>query len=135
MKTTDASTTPPSERLPRFQRRCQGHNPETGRKASREVLVRALTPHSNPNHSHGFHPSFSSSSRVSQKITASSRAARLVSHTQRVHQYMTDGSKAQSHEVQTATFSLKQRLAIRKIGMQVSAEKTLLMLSRTNAEA
>ena len=66
---------------------------------------------------------------------ASNRAARLVSHTQRVHQYMTAGSKAQSQAVQTATVSSKHRLPIRKMGMQVSAEKTLLMPSKTNADA
>ena len=72
---------------------------------------------------------------VSQKITASNSAARLVSHTQRVHQKMTDGSRAHVHADHTATLSSKHLLAIRNIGMQVSAEKTLLRLSRTKAEA
>ena len=36
---------------------------------------------------------------------------------------------------QTATFSEKIRFAIRKMGMQVSAEKVLLSVSSTNADA
>src|SRR5216683_6190015 len=38
--TSDASTIPVSEGLPRFQRRYHAHNPEASRNASREVLVR-----------------------------------------------------------------------------------------------
>ena len=68
-------------------------------------------------------------------MSASSSAARLVSQTQRVHQYMTGGNTAHSQAVQTANFSLKHRLAIRKIGMQVSAEKKLFRPSSTSAEA
>src|SRR5260221_201457 len=133
--TNEASATPVSEGLPRFQRRYHAHNPEAGRNASREVLVSPAIPHSSPNESHGFSPFLSSRSRVSQKISASSSAARLVSHTQRVHQYMTGGITPHSQAVQIASLSLKHRLAIRKIGMQVSAEKKLLRPSSTTAEA
>src|ERR1700674_5715357 len=132
---TDARITPPNERLPSLARWYQTHNPETGRKDSRAVLVSAAMPHSKPNCSHDFVPSVSSISSVSQKIIASSSAARLVSHTQRVHQKMTEGSRAQVQAVHTATFSSKHLFAIRKIGMQVSAEKILLRLRRTQAEA
>ncbi len=48
-KTTDASTTPANDRLPRRARRYHTHNPEAGRNESREVLLNAVTPHSNPN--------------------------------------------------------------------------------------
>jgi hypothetical protein len=48
---------------------------------------------------------------------------------------MTGGSRAHIQEVQTATLWLKHLRAIRKIGMQVRAEKTLLMLRRISAEA
>ena len=61
---------------------------------------------------------------------ATSRAEKLVSHTQRVHQYITWGSSAQVHAEPTATFSLKILRAIRKIGMQVRAEKMLLMVEQ-----
>src|ERR1700736_2259698 len=135
MNTSDAAPTPASERWPRLMRRYQAHSPDAGRNASREVLARPATPHSSPNSSQGRSPWRSSSSRVSQKISASSSAARLVSHTQRVHQYMTNGVSAHSQAVHTATFSLKHRLAIRKMGAQVSAEKRLLIVSRTSAEA
>src|SRR6267154_1715753 len=132
--TSAASTTPVMEGLSRFARRYHAHNPAAGRNASREVLVRPAIPHSSPNCSHEVNPFLSSRSRVSQKMRASSSAARLVSHTQRVHQYMTGGNTAQSQAVQTASFSLKHFLAIRKIGMQVSAEKRLLRPRRTIAE-
>src|SRR5579862_4994769 len=129
------TTTPVSEGLPRFQRRYHAHSPEAGRNASREVLARAATPQSRPKRNQGISPSFSSRSRVSQNKIASSNAARLVSHTHRVHQYMTGGITAHSQAVQIASFSSKHRLAIRKMGMQVSAENRLLMVSRTRAEA
>ncbi len=45
------------------------------------------------------------------------------------------GSRAHAHAEPTATFPEKIRRAIRKIGMQVSAEKTLLSDSSTNADA
>ena len=48
---------------------------------------------------------------------------------------MTLGSKAQAQADPTATFSEKILRAIRKIGTQVSAEKTLLIVSSTNADA
>src|ERR1700693_2118857 len=132
---SDASTTPASEDVPRLQRRYHAHSPEAGRNASREVLVRPAIPQSSPNSSHGFSPSLSSRSKVSQKISASKSAARLVSQTQRVHQYMTGGITAQSQADQMASFSPKHLLAIRKIGMQVSAEKKLFRPSKTSAEA
>ena len=91
------------------------------------MLVSAATPQSKPNCSQGFNPSFSSIVSVNQKITASNSAARLVSQTQRVHQKITEGNSAHVQALQTATFSLKHLFAMRKIGMQVSAEKILLM--------
>src|ERR1700733_13433567 len=129
-----ASMTPPSERLPSLARWYQTHNPETGRKESKAVLVSPATPHSKPNCSQDLGPSSASMVSVRKKITASSSAARLVSHTQRVHQKITDGSSAQVQAVHTATFSWKHLFAIRKIGTQVRAEKMLLMLSRTRSE-
>src|SRR5689334_23101578 len=135
MKIHEASTTPASERFPARHRRCQIHNPDTGRNASREVLVSAEMPQSRPKAAHGRQPPRSSMSSVSQKISASKNAARLVSQTQRVHQYITDGSRAHSHPLQTATFSSKTFRAIRKMGMQVSAENRLLIESRITADA
>src|SRR5579862_1251273 len=129
------NATPISEDLPHFQRRYHTHSPEAGRKASREVLARAAIPQSMPKRTHGNSPSFCSRSSVSQKRIASSNAARLVSHTQRVHQYITGGITAQSQPVQTASFSSKHLLAIRKMGMQVSAENRLLMVRSANADA
>src|SRR5439155_21696095 len=134
-KNRDASATPPSEGFPFFHRRYQGHIADAGRNDSREVLVRAAAPHSRPNAIHGSAPSSSSSFSASQKMRVSSRAARLVSQTQRVHQYITVGKSAHAHAVHTATLSLKHFRAMRKIGMQVSAEKTLLMLSKIRADA
>src|SRR5258708_1641688 len=113
---SDATTIPVSEVLPRFQRRCHVHSPEAGRNASREVLVRPAIAHNSPNSSQGPTPSRSSKSRVSQKITARSSAARLVSHTHRVHQYITGGITAHSQPLQIASLSLKHRLAIRNMG-------------------
>src|SRR2546427_9756761 len=133
--TPEATTIPARERLPSFQRRCQIHNPEAGRKASNDVLVRAAMLQSSPNCSHGFQPCLPSITSVSQKRTASRKVARLVFHTQSVHQYITDGRSAHVQELHTANFSLKHRFAIKKIGMHVSAEKTLLIVSRTNADA
>src|SRR5271170_1169192 len=133
-KTRDERMTPPSERLPILTRWYQTHNQETGRNANSAVLVSAATPQSKPNCNQGFNPSFSSIVSVSQKTTASSSAARLVSHTQRVHQKITVGSSAQVHELHTATLSSKHLFAIRKIGMQVRAEKMLLRLRRTMEE-
>src|SRR5713226_6640401 len=117
--------TPTSDGLPFFQRRYQAHKPDAGRNESREVLVSAATPQSRPNAIHGFAPSISSSCRVNQKMTARSSAARLVSQTQRVHQYITDGSSAHDQALQTATFSLKHFRPIRKMGTQVRAETKL----------
>src|SRR5258708_4754409 len=134
-KTADANTTPAADLLPRFARRCHAHNPAAGRNDSREVLLSAMMLHISPNSSHGSQPSRSSKVRVSQKMVASKSAARLVSHTERVHQNMTFGSRAHAQAEPTATFSEKIRLAIRKIGTQVSAEKILLIVSNTNAEA
>src|SRR5882672_9422414 len=131
----EARMIPARERLLSFQRRYQIQSPEAGRKASNEVFVRAAMPQISPNSSHGFQSSFSSITSVSQKSTASKSAARLVSHTQRVHQYVTDGRSAHVQELQTATFSLKHRFAIKKIGIPVRAEKMLLMVSRINADA
>ena len=143
--TIDASTTPARDRrvidcpamdrLPPFARRYQAHNPAAGRNDSSDVLVSAAIPHSSPNLIQGNQPSLSSRVSASQKIVASSSADKLVSHTQRVHQNMTFGSKAHAHAEPTATFSEKIRRAIKKIGMQVKAEKMLLMVSRTNADA
>src|SRR4029077_8266449 len=95
IKSKEANPPPANERLPRFQRRYHAHNPAAGRNASREVLVRAAIPQTSPNWSHGVSPSLSSRSSVSQKMSASSSAARLVSQTQRVHQNITDGKTAQ----------------------------------------
>src|SRR5579863_6154570 len=134
-KTSDASTTPPNEVLPRLERRPHAHNPAGGKNASREVPFNAMMPHSNPNSNQGSHPSRSSSVSATQKISASSRADRLVSHTARVHQNITFGSSAQAHADHTATFSENTLRPIQKIGMQVSAEKRLFKASNTNAEA
>jgi hypothetical protein len=48
---------------------------------------------------------------------------------------MTYGRRAQVQAEATATFSEKIRRAMRKIGMQVSAEKKLLRLRSTKADA
>src|SRR6184192_759373 len=119
-KMIEANAIPPTDRLPLFARRYHAHNPEAGKKASMEGFVSAAPPHRKPN------------SSVSQKIIASSNAARLVSQTQRVAK--PDGSSAQNHDAHTATFSLKQRRAIKKMGMQVSAEKILFNISRASAD-
>src|SRR5450631_107078 len=134
-KMTDASTTPANDRLPRRARRYQAHSPAAGRNDSREVLLNAVMPHSIPNCSHGIQPSRSSRVRASQKIVVSSSAARLVSQIARVHQKMMLGSRAHAHAEPTATFSENIRRAMRKIGRQVSAEKTLFSISSTNADA
>src|SRR5947207_4814518 len=134
-KKTVASRTPATEDFPLFQRRYHGHSPDAGKNESREVLVKAATPQSRPKAIHILVPSNSSSFSASQKMSAKSSAARLVSHTQRVLQYITVGSSAHPQAVHTATFSLKHLRAIRKIGMQVRAEKMLLRLSRMRAEA
>lgn len=98
------------------------------------MLVNAVTPHSNPNVNQGFQPSRSSSVSASQKIVVSSSVDKLVSHTHRVHQNITFGSSAQVHADHTATFIENTRRAIRKIGMQVSAENALLSVSSTKAD-
>src|SRR4051794_29011836 len=134
-KTHDASTTPANDRFPILERRYQAHNPAAGRNASREVPFRAMTPQSTPNTTHGPQPSRSSIVSASQKTVVSSRADRLVSHTARVHQNITLGSNAHAHADPTATFSENMRFAIRKIGMQVTAENTLFSTNSTNAEA
>src|SRR5262249_48627947 len=134
-KNKDERATPGSEAKPFCCRRYHAQSPEAGRNPSREVLVNAAIPHNIPYTIHGFAPLTSSSLRVSQKRIASSNAARLVSHTQRVHQYMTDGNSAQSQAVHTAIFSSKHFLAIKKIGTQVRAENKLLILSKISADA
>src|ERR1700746_2618395 len=85
--------------------------------------------------SQGTQPLRSSMVRASHITPASSRADRLVSQTARVHQNITLGSSAHAHADMTATFSENIRFAIRKMGMHVSAEKTLLITSSTKAEA
>src|SRR5258708_13432683 len=80
-KTTDAKTTPAKDRLPRFARRIQAHNPAAGRKDSREVLLNAVIPHSSPNSTQGSQPSRSSKFSVSQTMDANRNAARLFSQT------------------------------------------------------
>src|SRR5271165_2024474 len=104
-KNSAASATPASGDLPFFHDPCHAQSPETGRNASREVLVRPATPHSMPKAIHGFAPERSSISSVSHKITANSNAAKLVSHIKRVHQYITGGNRAHIQEVQAATRS------------------------------
>src|SRR5215831_7986314 len=134
-KISDAATTPGNDRFPRCARLYHAHKPAAGRKESREVPFRAISPHSTPNSIQGSQPSRSSSVSASQNAVASSRAERLVSHTARVHQNITLGSKAHAHAEPTATFSEKTRLAIRKVGMQVRAEKALFSVKSTKAEA
>ena len=80
-------------------------------------------------------PSLSSRSSVSQKTSASSNAARLVSHTQRVHQYITGGITAQSQAVQTASFFVETSLGDQKNRNTSQRGKKLLMPSSTSAEA
>src|ERR1700745_3303739 len=109
-KMIEANAIPPTDRLPLFGPRYQTHNPEAGKNASMDVFVSAAIPHRRPNSSQGRRPSRSSNATVSQKMIASSRAARLVSQTQRVAN--PEGSSAQNHDAHTATFSLKQRRAI-----------------------
>src|SRR6185503_3768285 len=125
-KKVAASATPANERFPVLNRRYHAHNPDAGRNVTSEVLVNTATPQSKPKPTQGLAISRFSSSNVSQKIIVSKNAARLVSQTQRVDQYITVGSKAQAHALQTPTFSLKHLRAIKKIGMHVSAEKMLL---------
>src|ERR1700757_5062980 len=132
-KKAEAKPTPPKDPFPLFDRRYHAHNPEAGRNESNETFVSAATPQSTPNPIHGVGPFKSSSFRVSQKIKASSNAARLVSHTQRVDQYITEGNSAHVQADQTATFSLKHLREIKKIGSEVKAEKTLLILSKISA--
>src|ERR1700722_1461305 len=134
-KTAAASATPTSDFLPRCERCHQAHSPAAGRNDNNVVLSKAATPQSNPNSSQGSQPSRSSSVSASQKSVVSNSADRLVSHTQRVHQNMTFGNRAQAQVEPTATFSEKIRRAIRKIGMHVRAEKTLLRANSTKAEA
>src|SRR5258708_40238495 len=132
---TEASTTPANDGLPRLARRYQAHNPEAGRNASSTVLLRAVIPQSKPNSSHALRPSRSSRASVSQKIVAINRADRLVSQTQRVHQYITCGSRVQVQAAPMATFSENIQRAVRKIGTQVSTENKLLRLTKTNPAA
>ena len=87
-KTTEASTTPANDFLPRLARWYHAHSPEAGRNEISTVLSSAATPQSNPNQTHGFSPSRSSIVSVSHRITANSNGERLVSQTQRVHQYI-----------------------------------------------
>src|SRR5436305_8322323 len=102
-----AITTPAKDRFPVLDRRYHAHNPDAGRNVTSEVLVRTATPQSTPNPTQGMAPSRFSNSNVSQKMAARKKAARLVSQTQRVDQYMTVGSSAQPHALETATLSLK----------------------------
>src|SRR5260370_27426337 len=134
-KTTAARTILARDRLPRFARRYQAHNPAAGRNDRRTVLLNAAMPQSNPNSNQGSQPSRSSRVSATHRIVASRSADRLVSQTHFVYQYITLGSKAHAHAEPTATFSEKTRRAMRKIGIQVSAEKMLLMVKSTNAEA
>src|SRR6266566_2086564 len=128
----EAAARPTTDRLPSFDRRYNTQSPEASKNANMEGFVRAAIPHSRPNSIQGRMPSRSSSWSVSQKMIASSNAARLVSQTHRVAK--PDGSSAQNHDAHTATFSLKQRRAIKKMGMQVSAEKILFNISRASAD-
>ena len=77
----------------------------------------------------------SSITSVSQKSQVSRNAARLCSQTHRVAHVIIGGSNAHIQQVHKATLSPKLRLAIQKIAMQVSAEKTLLIASKTTADA
>src|SRR5579864_1559755 len=129
-KTTEARTTPANDGRPRLERRYQAHITEAGRNDKSTVLFNATMPHRSPNSSHGTRPSRSSSVSAIHKMVVSSNADKLVSHTQRVHQKITLGSRAQAQAEPTATFSEKTRRAIKNIGIQVSAEKRLLILSR-----
>src|SRR2546427_8729890 len=132
-KTSEATITPANERFP-LARRYQAQIPETGKNVSNAALFSAAMPQSSPNSIQSFSPSRSSRDSASQKIVASRSVERLVSHTQRVHQNTTFGSKAHAQAEPTATLSEKIRLAIKRIGIHVSAEKRLLMLSKTNAD-
>src|SRR3954469_25313576 len=48
-KTADARTIPPTERLCALARRYQVHRPAAGKNDSNDVLLRAVTPQSDPN--------------------------------------------------------------------------------------
>src|SRR6266705_6099333 len=128
----EAAATPAADRLPSVKRQYNTQSPEASKNANMEGFVSAAIPHSSPNSIQGRIPSCSSSWSVSQKMIASSNAARLVSQTHRVAK--PDGSSAQNHDAHPATLSSKQRRAIRKIGMHVNAEKTLFNISRTSAD-
>src|SRR3954467_999363 len=78
--------------------------------------------------------SSSTTTSVIQKSKVNKNVAKLVSQTQRVAQVITEGNKAQNQQVHRATFSLKHFRPIKKIGIQVSAEKILLMASSTTAD-
>src|SRR5215471_9634807 len=86
---SDDTTTPPSDFFPALARWIQPHKPDAGRNASNTGLFSAAIPQSPPNTIHGLKPSRSSKVSAIQKITATNSAERLVSHTQRVHQYIT----------------------------------------------
>src|SRR6266496_4549799 len=134
-KTSDAKAILLSDGLPRFARRYHTHSQAAGRNDSRTVLFNAVMPQRSPNSNQGSQPSRSSRVRASHKSVASRRADRLVSQTHFVHQYITLGSRAHAHAAPTATLSEKMRRAMRNIGTQVSAEKALLIVNSTLAEA
>src|SRR6266498_626886 len=106
-KTMEASTTPAKDGLPNFARRYQDHSPAPGRNANRDGLFSATMPQSRPKPNQGIHPSRSSMVRASQRITASSRADKVVSQTDRVHQKITLGSSAQAQVDAMATLCEK----------------------------
>src|SRR5215469_9092613 len=102
-------------------------------QATKITAAKAI-PLSNPNCTQGLRPSRFSKSSANQKMVVSNRADKLVSHTHRVHQYITYGNRLQNHADHTATFSPKHRRPIKKMGIEVSAEKMLLMSSSTIAD-
>src|SRR5579872_1763579 len=134
-KTSEANAIPLKDRFPRRDRRYQVHKPAAGRNDRRDGLLRAAIPQSSPNSTHGSQPLRSSRSRASQTSVVSRNVDRLVSHTQRVDQNITFGSRAHAQAEPTAIFSEKILRAIRKIGRHVSAEKKLFSVRRKKADA
>ena len=88
-KISDARIIPWNEHLPSLLRCHHAQIAETGRNDNSTGLFNAAMAQRSPKQTQGIKPSFSSISSVSKKIRARSRAERLVSHTHRVHQYIT----------------------------------------------
>src|ERR1700733_6907879 len=98
-------------------------------------LVNAAKPRSTPRPAHALRRFEDASERTSRKITASSSATKEWYHIVVADKSIAYGKKAHTQAATLAVRTSKVCRAMRKMGTEVTAEKSVLMARNTSAEA